>query len=451
MAKLIAVLFSAVVGSLLVGPLLGQASFTIRRLGAPGLGAGAAWDVNNLDQIVGELLNGSGAPQPIVWQSGVATLLGLPPGGTQGGARSIDDGAYIGGFAETTSSPTVGTTWQPQTPGVWATVDMGLVPGDIFSGVHANLGVLSTGFTDDGIDIRPVVWPDDGSVGNPIVLPVLPAFWQGEGLGVAPNGVVVGYLSSFSSTLPVTWTDVAGVWTLGLLPTLGVNWAQVADVVGNGHFVGSAISPASGRIHLVEWVGGAITSLGALPGSDCVAEATNSQGDIVGWARTFSTPPYVAIHKPAGQPIVALDSLLPPQSAWQLARAYGTNDRGVIVGTGTLNGFFEPFVMIPTQVGQAAPVPGTAGANNTIAITGAVPGGLVGFYASVSGGETVFSGCLEGLDLGAPLLLSASTANGAGAATATVFVPAFLAGVTVLLQAYDHSSCHTSNVVAHTF
>jgi uncharacterized membrane protein len=113
--------------------------------------------------------------------------------------------------------------------------------------------------------------------------------------------------------------------------------------------VGGSVSPATGRIHLVSWRLGVLEDLGTIPGQDCYAEAVNDRGDIVGWSRTFSTPPYVAVLKQHGGNIVDLNTFLPPGSGWTLVRAEGINDDGVIVGVGARNGFFEPFVMTPSR------------------------------------------------------------------------------------------------------
>ena len=107
--------------------------------------------------------------------------------------------------------------------------------------------------------------------------------------------------------------------------------------------------------------------------------------------------------------------------------------------------------VVTRELVLANPTPGTVGVDNTLSVTGANPGGDIWFCVGLSGGETVIPGCLEGLDVAAPLVLGNAAANGAGAASLDVFVPPFVAGLPFLFQAYDLTQCWTSNVVNKTF
>lgn len=428
-------------------------SFTIRRLTGSGLGNGTAWEVDNSNRIVGELLNGGGIPQPVVWLNGTATTLPLHSGGSDGSARTIDDSGVIGGLASNTASAYTATTWQPVTSTTWSVLDMGFL-SSTFAGVVNGLrgGSFAVGYSDDAIFTYPVVWPSDAEVGSPIALPCPAAQPFGEARDVTASQVVLGHVAG-TAAWPTTWAFGGGTWTGTQLPTLSGatgGWGMIDGVVANNHFTGTSISPSTGREHLVEWVNGAITDLGTITSQDCHAEDANTGGDIVGWSRTYASPPYVAIWKLAGGPIEVLDTLLPPQSGWQLARAWGINNAGVIVGQGVLGGFGEAFAMIPTTLVHLAPSPGTPGPN-TFTVSGAQPGNTVEFFVSTSGGEAVVPGCLEALDIASPLSLGTATANGSGVATLNFTVPGSVAGVPFLLQAYEGAACHTSNVVPHTF
>ncbi|MBX3463971.1 MAG: hypothetical protein KF830_12435 [Planctomycetes bacterium] len=422
--------------------------YTIRHLTVPGLAHGRAYDVDNSMRVVGEAY-ASGLPQPVVWVNGIGVQLSAHPGGAEGSARRIDDTGRIGGMAATGSTSTMATTWEQH--GSWTEYEMGLLPGTIFSGVNGLEGVVAAaGFADDGLFTYPIAWTSDADVGSPLPLPTLPALWQGEGLDITTGDVVVGYLANLVTAQPVSWSRTGGTWALTQLPTLG-GWGIVTTAISPTFFLGASISPASGRIHFASWVNGAVADLGALAGTDCYATCGNAAGEAAGWCRTFATPAYIAVHKPVGQPVVDLNGKLPPQSPWLLTSANGINDAGAIAGEGVLNGFYEPFVMIPTQVAHAAPTPGVANTNNTIAATGATPGGTVWFFVAASGGQTVVPGCLEGLDLAGPVTLGTATANAAGSAGLTVFVPGSVIGIPLLFQAYDPAACHTSNVATWTF
>ena len=229
------------------------------------------------------------------------------------------------------------------------------------------------------------------------------------------------------------------------------NWGQINDVNSAGVAVGASVSPATGHVHLASWLDGAITDLGHLPGMDCYGEAVNEFGDIVGWARTFSTPPYTGIVKLAGGPIQDLNSMLPAQSGWSAVRAHGINNAGHIVGSGVINGFLEPFIMIPTRVALTGPQPGIAGVNNTFSLSGATPFSNVYYAVSLFAGQTPIPGCLEGLDLASPLIFATSITGLNGGTALTVRVPLGLGQIPFLVQAYDYAGCATSNVVEATF
>lgn len=424
-------------------------SYTIRRLTAPGLGRGTAYDIDNSLRIVGELLDSSGLPQPVLWVNGTPQLLARLPGGNQGSARCLDIGGHIGGRSGTTITSDSGAVWEPG-PG-HPVFEFGVPPGFLFGGVTGiNWSGSACGFADNGIDVVPVVRTSDSDAVHPELLPTLPLLRQGEGLDITDSDLVVGYLAQVAPQ-PIVWSKPAGAWVITQLPTLGPPWGIVTTALDDQRFVGAAIAPGSGRIHFVRWTNGVITDLGALPGTDSHATTANLVGEAAGWARTFSTPPYVAVHRPANGPIVDLNSKLPPRSGWLLTAVEGMNDSGHLVGTGVWNGFAEPFVMIPTRVVLASPTPGTVGAINTLSVTGAGAGGDIWFCVSLSGGETVIPGCLEGLDIGAPLVLGNVNATGSGAASLDVFVPSFTAGLPFLFQAYDLTQCWTSNVVSKTF
>ncbi|MCU0863751.1 MAG: hypothetical protein MUC36_08175 [Planctomycetes bacterium] len=424
-------------------------SYTIRRLTAPGLGRGTAYDIDNSMRIVGELRDSSGLPQPVMWVNGTAQLLARLPGGSQGSATCLDISGRIGGRSGTAITSDSGAFWDPGLG--LAVFEFGVPPGFLFGGVTGiNWAGSACGFADNGIDLVPVVRTSDSEIVHPELLPTLPMLRQGEALDITDSDLVVGYLAQVDPQ-PIFWSKVAGSWTTTQLPTLGPVWGVVTTAIDDQRFVGAAVAPGSGRIHFVRWTNGVIADLGGLPGTDCYATAGSLFGETAGWARTFSTPPYLAVHRPANGPVVDLNSKLPPQSNWLLTAVEGMNDSGAMVGTGVQNGLLEPFVMIPTRVVLANPTPGTVGVLNTFSVTGASSGADVWFCVSLSGGETVIPGCLEGLDIGAPLVLGNAAANASGAASLNLFVPPFVAGLPFLFQAYDLSQCWTSNVVAKTF
>jgi hypothetical protein len=308
---------------------------------------------------------------------------------------------------------------------------------------------LAAGYADDGLLTVPVAWLDAEVPASLRELPLTPGGFAGSADAV-DGAFVYGHVVDGSGMHPARWTRRGRSFALSLLPSLSA-WGEVTDTSSDGRVVGASISPATGRIHIVEWRGSVLTDHGTLPGKDCYAEGINARGDVVGWARTFAMPPYVAIARLAGTPIRALQELAPAGTRWTLTRAHAIGDDGTIVGIGELDGFVEPFVMTPLTVAMDAPSPGSAGVANEFAVHGLAPFADVAWFVGLRGGETAWTGCATGLDLDAPLLVGIAAANAEGNAALTVPVPAWLAGLPLYWQAFQPAKCAPSNVVAVTF
>ena len=94
------------------------------------------------------------------------------------------------------------------------------------------------------------------------------------------------------------------------------------------------------------------------------------------------------------------------------------NNQGQIVGEGTVSGVGSfAYVLTPIVATLTGPTPGLAGQVNTLVVEKATPGNFVSFFLDLNGGETLLPGCLESLDLTAPILLGNAVANAEGRAT----------------------------------
>ncbi len=104
------------------------------------------------------------------------------------------------------------------------------------------------------------------------------------------------------------------------------------------------------------------------------------------------------------------------------------------------------------QLVLASPTPGTAGVQNTLVVTGATPGRVVGVYTGlVLGASIVNQGGCGGIPigLGRPFRLAGkAAANAQGIATIRSTPPAGSAGRTFRFQAVEPASCRTSNIVS---
>ena len=120
-----------------------------------------------------------------------------------------------------------------------------------------------------------------------------------------------------------------------------------------------------------------------------------------------------------------------------------TQQTGVVLLTPTME---------PPTLDLAAPTPGTAGATNTLAATGAAAGDKVIFLAGRNPGSVAVPPC-PGLtvQIASPRLLGFDVADGTGTASLDVFIPMRASGRTVLFQALDRTNCTVSGVVPHVF
>ncbi len=99
------------------------------------------------------------------------------------------------------------------------------------------------------------------------------------------------------------------------------------------------------------------------------------------------------------------------------------------------------------------PTPGVVAAVNTVTLSNATPGGLVGVGFSLTPGSTPVGAFCPGLtvNLDNPTVIGTASADGSGSASFSGFVPASLSGRTVFLQGLDVSACEVTNLVSHTF
>ena len=99
------------------------------------------------------------------------------------------------------------------------------------------------------------------------------------------------------------------------------------------------------------------------------------------------------------------------------------------------------------------PTPGIVGVINTVTLSNATPGGLVGVGFSLTPGSAPVGAICPGLtvELANPTVIGLMPADASGNASFSGFVPASLSGTTVYLQGVDIPACAVSNLVSHTF
>ena len=299
---------------------------SINDLGTFGGNDSSANAVNNRGQVVGEALNA--IPDPY-------TGVFLIPGATQVHAfrwtksRALQDLGTLGGTDSAAFSIN----------------DRGQISGWSFTNTTVN---SSTGAP----TMDPFLWAD----GRMVDLGTLGGTF-GKSFSLNNRGQVAGssYLAGDQSCHPFLWADGRMV-DLG---TLGGDSGQAFFVNDDGEVVGAANLPGALGCdqldtpgHAFLWKNGVMTDLGAPDNDPCsVADAINAKHQIVGfgWDCQNNFPSgYHASLSEDGEPMLDLNTLIPPNLGLQLSWAAYINDHGEIAAVGTLsNGDIHAFVLIP--------------------------------------------------------------------------------------------------------
>ena len=116
------------------------------------------------------------------------------------------------------------------------------------------------------------------------------------------------------------------------------------------------------------------------------------------------------------------------------------------------NGAFLATVTTGGGLTLSDPDPGVAAQDNDLTVTGATPGGVVGFIAGLADGNFPIPLCPgESFGVAAPIILGTAQADANGEATFTQFIPDAAGGQTVRFQALDLTACEVSNLVTFLF
>lgn len=257
--------------------------------------------INNSGQVVGTTLVGLGA-EATMWSSGKAVSLGTL-GGYLSYATGINDIGMVTGLAADAQG--VGRAFVYQ------------------DGSMASLGAAGR--------------------------------WS-SGYGINESGAIVGTMETTPGRFEAfVWTPGVGLRPLG---TLG-GWSSYGYAINaNGIVVGNA-QVSNGRVHAFYSNGlGTLLDLGTLGkgNSDSFAYGVNGFGNVVGYSDTGQDSRAFLW---SGAEMQDLNTLVAPGGGWWLDAAYGINDRGQIVGTGTYRGETRGFRLDPilADPGAATPEP----------------------------------------------------------------------------------------------
>jgi probable HAF family extracellular repeat protein len=183
--------------------------------------------------------------------------------------------------------------------------------------------------------------------------------------GLNNQGGAAGYgMTSSGAFSGFTWSPATGYSVLG---TFGGANSYAMAINDWGDAVGSA-QLADGALNAFLDVNGQLTDLGTLGGLNSYAYGINDAGEIVGYSLLASGDPHAFLYE--NGMMIDLNSLIDAATGWVLNEAYAINASGEIVGSGTLNGVAEAFLLEYTGSGVAdvstvgmasTPEPGTCG------------------------------------------------------------------------------------------
>ena len=229
------------------------------------------------------------------------------------------------------------------------------------------------------------------------------------------DGLAVGQ-SSLASGTNHGFAFAGG--TLTDLGTLGGTYSTAFAVNRSGQIIGISYTTNDAQTHGFVYSAGAMTDLGTLGGDSAFPLDINNLGQIVGQSALPGGNPHAFLWR-NGQ-MADLNTLLPPNSGWELTSAQYINDAGRIVGLGTYGGLFQWFIMdlVP---GNQPPV-AVAGPDQTVECGNSAA--LDGTASSDPDGDTLtFQWAASGTVLGTTPTLAVSLPLGTNVLTLTVTDP----------------------------
>jgi len=158
---------------------------------------------------------------------------------------------------------------------------------------------------------------------------------------------VVGSSETANETTDAfVWDSAHGMQDLG---TLGGSFGQSNAINCSGTIVGMSSLAGDVQIEAFLYADGTMRDLGNLGGSFSQANDINDSGDVVGSSNTTGD---MGVHAFVWTPrggLQDLNNLIAADSGWDLNSANGINERGTIIGVGTINGEGHAFALIPVH------------------------------------------------------------------------------------------------------
>lgn len=326
-------------------------SYQIIGLGNLG-GPATAFGINNNGTVVGTSADAFGNMQGFVWNGG--SLLALPgiPNSMQQYAVAINNSGTVVGS---------GAGANGQVPLRWQNGTVSLIGSGEGNAMAINDDGAIAG-TLNGQAFRTV----NGQVES---LGSLNGGTWASAYGINASGTVAGYGNTATGAMR------GFVWRNGQteqIGTFGGSSSYAMGINNAGQVVGHATN-AQGYSQAFLYRDGWLTGLGTLGGSASYGYGVNRFGVAVGYSWLSGDTGLAAFVYSDGK-MFNLNDLVASNVGWQITEAYGINDLGQIVGTGTFNGQQMAVLLNPL-----APAPPVSGLGNAAVVATPEPGtvGLV--------------------------------------------------------------------------
>jgi probable HAF family extracellular repeat protein len=332
------------------------ADYTITDLGTLGGNTSQGLGINNSGQVVGQSIHIPGSNynnHAFLYSGGVMTDLGTL-GGTLSSAVAINNSGQVVGQADTKPFGAYNTYYSRAfLYSGGAMTDLGTLGGKNSwagaGGINDTGQVVGMANISNGLQ-RAFL----SDVVNNVRQPMADLGTLGGNNSFAESinnaGQVVGY-SEFATT---SFSRHAFLYSGGKmtdLGTLGGSSSWAVNLNDEGQVVGKANIGGNSATHAFLYSGELMTDLGTLGGQNSEAIHINNAGQVVGNSLIAGSNVYHAFLYSNGG-MLDLNSLLSPDSGWELSSANEINDSGQIVGWGKRNGNVHAFLMTP-----AAPIP----------------------------------------------------------------------------------------------